>query len=272
MAMPFGIDVSNHQASIDWTAVRASGVEFAFIKASESTDFLDPYFSYNWAASKRVGVARGAYHFARPERNGPIEEAQFFLRVVQDHGLETGDMLVLDLETGHGNLSNWAYRFVRTIADIVGFMPLIYTSPSFIVEHQLHLEPRLMECGLWLASWGSVFPEPVVPWDIVAFWQYTDSGTVPGIDGGVDCNRFNGPVEAIRAYGKPESTPLPSELVYVLGFADLADRLGRDVVGDPTENEHDGTRSGHTIRHQLTTRGELVYWPDVNRCDFFPFV
>lgn len=271
MAMPFGIDVSNHQGSIDWTSVRAAETEFAFIKSSEGVNFVDPYFPYNWSASKRVGIARGAYHFARPDLNGPVDEAQFFVRVVRDHDLEVGDMLVLDLERGSGNLSDWAYQFVSTVRDLVGFFPLVYTSPSFIVEHRLHLEPRLMECGLWLASWGSEFPEPVVPWDLVAFWQYTDSGSVPGIDGDVDCNRFNGPVEAIRAYGKPESIVVPDVFTYVLGFADLVNELGRDVVGDPIENEHDAITFGHTTRHQLTTRGELTYWPELNRCEFRSF-
>ncbi len=58
-----GIDVSYWQGDIDWDAVRDAGVRFAFIKATEGGDHLDPKFLENWYAAKRAGIARGAYHF-----------------------------------------------------------------------------------------------------------------------------------------------------------------------------------------------------------------
>jgi lysozyme len=58
-----GIDVSHHQGAIDWTAVKAARVEFAFIKASEGGDFRDREFARNWEAARKAGVVRGAYHF-----------------------------------------------------------------------------------------------------------------------------------------------------------------------------------------------------------------
>lgn len=64
----------------------------------------------------------------------------------------------------------------------------------------------------------------------------------------------------------PDQTPAFS---YVLGFADLASRLGSGVVGEPVEGEHDAERAGHPIRHQLTTTGELVYWKNENRAEFY---
>jgi lysozyme len=62
-AMPVqGIDVSNWQGDIDWNKVRAAGTQFAFIKATEGGDYLDPKFAQNWQAAKSVGIPRGAYH------------------------------------------------------------------------------------------------------------------------------------------------------------------------------------------------------------------
>src|SRR5665647_2878062 len=58
-----GIDVSKYQGEIDWNAVRSSGVEFAWIKATEGGDHADERFMNNWMGAKAAGVPRGAYHF-----------------------------------------------------------------------------------------------------------------------------------------------------------------------------------------------------------------
>jgi hypothetical protein len=76
--------------------------------------------------------------------------------------------------------------------------------------------------------------------------------------------------EPAIAEPEPEPQPAPERFSYVLGFADLAARLGADVVGDPLEPEHTTSRNGHVVNHQLTTRGELVYWLEANRADFYP--
>jgi len=80
-----GIDVSKYQGDIDWNAVKASGVKFVWIKATEGGDHADEKFTANWAGAKSVGIPHGAYHFVywcRPpseevswfEQNVPIED------------------------------------------------------------------------------------------------------------------------------------------------------------------------------------------------------
>ena len=59
----YGIDVSAHQRAIDWQAVAADGIEFAYVKATEGGDFTDRRFADNWAAADAAGLDRGAYHF-----------------------------------------------------------------------------------------------------------------------------------------------------------------------------------------------------------------
>ena len=66
-----------------------------------------------------------------------------------------------------------------------------------------------------------------------------------------------------------ESMPTNKAPGFVLGFLAKSQELGRAVVGDPLEDEHDAQRGGHDIRHQLTTTGELVYWKGFNRVDFY---
>ena len=94
-----GIDVSNWQGDIDWDRVRAAGTQFAFIKATEGGDYLDPKFKQNWLAAKRVGIPRGAYHMVYWCRAAHEQALWFILNVPNDP-----DALppVLDLEwNGH---------------------------------------------------------------------------------------------------------------------------------------------------------------------------
>ncbi len=58
-----GIDVSRWQGEIDWEEVKDAGTRFAFIKATEGGDHIDPSFRRNWAGAKKHGIARSAYHF-----------------------------------------------------------------------------------------------------------------------------------------------------------------------------------------------------------------
>lgn len=58
-----GVDVSHHQGSINWTAVRSTGVAFAFIKATEGATHQDRLFAANWRDAMSAGLSRGAYHF-----------------------------------------------------------------------------------------------------------------------------------------------------------------------------------------------------------------
>ena len=66
---PLGTDVSGHQPSVDWTAVKNAGVTFAWTKATEGTTFVSSSFTSQEAGAKAVGIYIGAYHFARPSIN-----------------------------------------------------------------------------------------------------------------------------------------------------------------------------------------------------------
>ena len=58
-----GIDVSHHQQTIRWPSVRSDGARFAYIKAPEGGDFVDPRFAQNWTGALAAGLRVGAYHF-----------------------------------------------------------------------------------------------------------------------------------------------------------------------------------------------------------------
>src|SRR5437764_14208408 len=79
-----GIAVSRWQhpygASINWSAVAAGGARFVFIKATDNTNYVNPYFRSDWTAAHSVGLVRGAYHYARPAwpLSTAVAQARFY--------------------------------------------------------------------------------------------------------------------------------------------------------------------------------------------------
>lgn len=214
---PRGIDVSSNNGAIDWPAVAASGVQFAICKATGGTWYRNPRFVSDWLAMQAAGLVRGAYHYAFESSgqafpgDGPEAEADYFLaEVARGGGLQTGDLLALDIEEGSGNLGGWALAFVRRVESRVGFKPLVYTSAGFATSHGFAGQPALGEAGLWLAAWSTTQPDPPDPWDLAAIWQHSNDGRVPGISGPVDLNQFNGDISRLPLYGKPASAPAPA--------------------------------------------------------------
>jgi GH25 family lysozyme M1 (1,4-beta-N-acetylmuramidase) len=195
-----GIDVSHWQGTIDWQQVAASGVRFAFMKATESDWYVDRTYGANRRNALANGILVGAYHFARPgpEAGDAVREARHFLR---NAGVRAGHLLpVLDIEVSGGlgptALTRWALDWVRTVRRELGVTPLLYTSPSGW-ETRFGNSTALARAGvpLWIAHWGVAAPRvPAYNWDGRGWtvWQYSATGRVPGIAGNVDLNRFRG--------------------------------------------------------------------------------
>jgi lysozyme len=189
---------------------------------TEDTGYLNPNFEYDWAGAKRIKLARIAYHYARPEGADADDEAAWMLDQIDAHGgLEVGDLLWLDLEAGSGDLGGWSLEFLRHTQERAGFKPIVYSGAWFTSQHNLAAYPALADYGLSLAAYQDEMPAPPPPWPLVAFWQYSDKGRIPGINGDVDLDVFNGRADRIRLYGKPGAAgptvtvpvqPLPDEL------------------------------------------------------------
>ncbi len=81
--MLYGIDVSHYQEEIDWPKVKASGVTFAILKASEGTEFVDATFEQNFKGALAAGILPGSYHFYLP-RYDPLEQVKHYWSVLRD--------------------------------------------------------------------------------------------------------------------------------------------------------------------------------------------
>jgi GH25 family lysozyme M1 (1,4-beta-N-acetylmuramidase) len=192
-----GVDVSRYQhgTSLDWSAVKADGVSFAFIKATEGSSYTNSYFASDWATTKSIGLNHGAYHFARPSIGSADSQARYFVSKV---GLSNGvgDLPpVLDLEVNGGlsvsALQSWTATWLQTVQQLTGRTPIIYTGPSFW-RTSMGNSTAFTAYPLWIANYGVTSPSIPGGWSTWTFWQGSSTGSVAGIGGNVDMNAFQG--------------------------------------------------------------------------------
>jgi lysozyme len=190
-----GVDISRYQGNVDFGRLRAGGAHFVFIKATEGADYVDPAFARNWAGARAAGLPRAAYHFMW-WCSSALEQAKWFEQNVP----ADPDALppILDVEwNSHSQLCtrrpspDEAFRMVSTMLELMerytGKLPIIYTDMVF---NRDVLAGRNLPNTFWLRS---VAAEPDARYDRdFTFWQWTETGTMPGVAGEVDRSAFYG--------------------------------------------------------------------------------
>ncbi len=179
-AARMGIDVSYHQGSIDWSAVKASGVQFAFIRAGSFKSGTDAYFHANMKGAIANGIPVGIYVYSyatTPEQ--AANEALFAISVAKDYPVSLP--IAYDIEdSNHKALSNeqniaLVNTFCNTVAN-AGYTPIVYSYKNFF-------NGRLQGVSQdkWVAQYAAAcdYPGP-------AFWQSSSKGRISGINGNVD--------------------------------------------------------------------------------------
>ena len=224
-AVPAGPDVSSHQhpsgTSIDWYRVAATGAPFAFVKATEGVTYTNPYFAADWNGVAAAGMVRGTYHYARPALplSSAVDQANAFVAYTGTTR-EPGDLPpVLDMEEA-GTLSPtdliaWTHRFLDTVQNLTGRLPIIYTYPYFWT-HAMANSTGFTQYPLWIADYngGTAPRQPLVGgWQSWTFWQYTASSSIDGITGAVDASTFccgSTALAQLSYGGAPPPVPSPS--------------------------------------------------------------
>jgi GH25 family lysozyme M1 (1,4-beta-N-acetylmuramidase) len=203
-----GIDVSYYQGSINWTAVKGDGVKFAYIRASDGLNTIDSKFEANWSGSRAAGVKHGAYQFFRPSQDA-IAQADLLLDKIGGQ-LAADDLPpVIDVEASDGQsaavITSKVKAWVAHVKAATGRDPVIYT--GFYFWRDSVGAPDITTSPLWHAQYTTAAcPNIAPPWTDWAIWQYSSSGTVAGISGNVDMNRWNGDEASLQAFlGPPNS-------------------------------------------------------------------
>jgi lysozyme len=193
-----GIDVSYYQETIDWQRVHRAGIRFAFIRLSDGATQRDPRFATNWAEARRAGLVRGAYQFFRPDQS-VAAQADLMIAAMRDR--QRDDLPpVIDLEVDGGlaapDVAERARAWVDRVRAGLGVEPIVYTGSDLWRNGGAEL---LASQPLWVAHYTQACPALPSPWTRWTFWQHTDRGAVPGIDGTVDLDQFAGTLGELHA-------------------------------------------------------------------------
>jgi GH25 family lysozyme M1 (1,4-beta-N-acetylmuramidase) len=220
---PLGTDVSGHQPEyLNWTAIKSDGVSFAWVKATEGTYYVNPYFTSQLTGAVSAGVYAGAYHFARPSddpnitgANSADSEASYFWSVAGNYVKAGGGYLVpmLDWEdTGATNgragisnsqMSQWVNEWCNDIsnyaaADGITVRPVVYSGTWYTIPTSGGLGyPGLNSTVTGWPDWFAAYPANAnaqtgspggeSPWSTWNIWQYGDTNWSGG-----DADVYNG--------------------------------------------------------------------------------
>ncbi|MBR3421938.1 MAG: glycosyl hydrolase family 25 [Ruminococcus sp.] len=197
----FGVDVSNYQGEVDWQRLEEQGVQFAYIKATEGSGYVDESARRNIEDSAQTGIKRSCYHFFSFDSSGHTQ-AQSFIKTVGRDEIDLPP--VVDIEYYGDKLTNKPSReeaeavllpLLEELEQYYGVKPMIYTT---LPVYYRYVKPI---CGsdypLWIRCKQT---EPdFVDW---TFWQYDDHGELDGYYGDeryIDFNVFNGTAEELEA-------------------------------------------------------------------------
>ena len=246
-----GIDISQYQGGIDWAQVKAAGFDFVFIRVGtrgyeSGSIYEDECWAENLKEAKEAGLDAGVYFFSGAvSEQEAEEEADYIIEKLNGEPLELG--IVLDVETigsgtsRHDDLSAEQYTantsaFCERVR-AAGYNPIVYSNIFWEATH--YDMTKIGNYDVWYADYMTT---PQTPY-MYRFWQYTDSGTVPGINGAVDLD-----VELI-----PKSDLVERHGVFLLDAlqqAVLENSSGGTEIGKGNESSCAGNRGVDLIQKQ----------------------
>lgn len=191
-----GVDVSEHQGSIDWQAVANDGIQFAIVRignrgTTEGGLFQDSSFNDNLSGAQAAGLQVGAYFYSQATSVAEAqEEADFVVSIMNGRKLDLPIVFDHEQDTtanARGNtvdretLTAAALAFCQRIED-AGYRSMVYGNKVDIARLNVS---SLGNRPVWFAEYNAA--QPSGQFDF-ALWQYTNSGNVDGISTPVDLN------------------------------------------------------------------------------------
>ena len=190
-----GVDVSSYQGDINWQTLSAQNIDFAFIKATEGSSFVDSCFQYNYSEAKKCDISVGAYHFFSYDSSGITQAKNFIDTVKPFEGMLPP---VIDLEfygdkeknpPSRDHVTRELKSMLHTLEEYYHLKPIIYATEK---SYALYLSGEYKDYDIWIRN---VISKPKLSdnrsW---SFWQFTNRGKINGYKGKekyIDINVFN---------------------------------------------------------------------------------
>ena len=255
------IDVSTHQGTIDWAKVKASGVDGAIIRCGYGSDIAsqdDKQWKRNADECTRLGIPFGTYLYSYAKTTAQAKsEAEHVLRLVKGYNLSYP--IYYDLE--EAGTESGAIERAKVFGDIIeaaGYWCGVYANKSWWTNHLAGLE-RFVK---WVAQYNSVCTYS----GSYDMWQYTSSGSIPGVNGNCDVNWCyrDYPSEIVGNSSPSESKPAdsaPTGTTLDLVYRTMNDEFGKgntrkQALGSRYEEvqeviNHIATASAQTLAEEV---------------------
>jgi GH25 family lysozyme M1 (1,4-beta-N-acetylmuramidase) len=247
--MILGVDVSRWQTSVNWTVLKANGVEFAIIKATQGNYTVDQKLREHVAGATAAGIIVGAYHWCDPSVDR-VSQARYFLNAIQGLPIR---FLAADVEQQWASWEEWSRgsitqifspteisenaRIIVTTWQQSSQLPVVvYSRASFINQYARPASNWLPRYPLWMAHYPYRAGRITTTWEVFkrdyqptiagpamptgcptwTFWQFTgDKFILPGVTTALDVNYFNGDIAALQRFAgvtvtEPEPEPEPT--------------------------------------------------------------
>ena len=207
-----GIDISHHQGNPDFRRVKAAGIRYVILKATEGVDYVDPCFVANIKAAQAAGLPVGAYHFLRA--GSAADQAAGFLAAIKPYRITWP--VAVDVEhaeltaLGSDKLTDMVLDFCARVK-AAGYQPAVYSNRNWYYLAKLLDIDRIRAAGIpiWLAWYTNATPDNTARSDLCDIWQYASDGQIDGIGGNVDLD------VSYRDFGaavKPAPAPKPTQI------------------------------------------------------------
>src|SRR3569833_2085144 len=235
-----GIDVSGHDHSnypIDWPGVAASGVRFAYVKATEGRAFTNPYCAAGLRAAKAAGILAGADAYGRPDLGDPVGQADYLVQ--QSEWTPDAGTLIpfLDIEWPYGavhkgpcwdltpvQLTTCMHQFLDRAEQRSGRKPMIYTNTNWWNPCTAY-DATSGDYPLDVASYTTSPPRLPAGWSRFTIWQHAaGANQFPG-DYGRDV--FNGDLTGLQTLAGPRAPRTLSLRAAANGLVVTAEKAGQ---------------------------------------------
>ena len=198
-----GVDVSAYQGTIDWKKLSEQNIQFAYIKATEGSSFVDENFQENYKNAQETNLKIGAYHFFSYDSEGATQAENFINNVEKiDNMLPP----VIDVEFYGEYKKNTPDKekmqeqlriLIDKIKENYEVSPILYATNE---SYELYIANNFEDCEIWIRD---IMKSPDLPdnreW---TFWQYTNREILDGYQGEetyIDMNVFHGTQEEFDA-------------------------------------------------------------------------